>query len=205
MLFALAQVHAQEVSPNWHDFGDVEVLTSVSTIIAVTNVSFFPLEITQIELISGSGDFSLNNPPIAPFDLIPGEPIDIEVVFTPTTEGVASANLIITNGQTTHVGLLGNGVATIPPSTIVDILNFFDESVADGTLVGAGSGNSADGRLNALRNMLIQASYLLSAGNLGGACTQLSAALQRCNDFVQGTAQNDLKQMISEVMYDLGC
>ena len=71
--------------------------------------------------------------------------------------------------------------------------------------MGVGAGNSADGRLNALRNMLNQASYLINIGDYEVACGQLSAALKRCDDFVEGTAQNDLKQMISSLMSDSGC
>ena len=53
--------------------------------------------------------------------------------------------------------------------------------------------------------MLIEASNLISAGNYEAACDQLGAALNRCNDFVQGAAQDDLAQMISDLMNDLGC
>ena len=121
-----------------------------------------------------------------------------------------TADVVIrwTNGEagTGYVALSGTGVsAQPPPTTIQDILNFFDTSVANGTLVGNGPGNSADGRLNAFRNMLIQTSYLISSGNYDAACGQLNAALKRCDDFVQGDAQVDLKQMISQLMYDLGC
>ena len=70
---------------------------------------------------------------------------------------------------------------------------------------GGGAGGSADGRLNALINMLNQANYLINIDDYEAACDQLGATLKRCDDFVQGTAQNDLKQMISELMNDLGC
>ena len=89
--------------------------------------------------------------------------------------------------------------------TIGDIIVFINVSVSNETLEGTGAGASADGRLNALVNMLNQASNLINAGNYEAACDQLSAALKRCDDFVAGTAQNDLKQMISELMNDLGC
>ena len=62
-----------------------------------------------------------------------------------------------------------------------------------------------ENRLNALRNMLNQASYLINEGDYEAACDQLGAALKRCDDFVEGTAAGDLKMMISELMNDLGC
>lgn len=206
LLFALTSVHAQQVTPTSWNFGDVEVDNSVHTIIIVTNTDPFPVEITSIVLTLSSGGFSIVTTPTPPIILGNGESVEIEVVFTPTVIGEFSAQIVITNGEQFNVPLYGTGVAAQPPpASIQDILYFMDASVANGSLEGAGSGNSADGRLNALRNMLVEASNLLSAGNLGGACTQLSAALQRCNDFVQGTAQDDLKQMISELMSDLGC
>ena len=204
-LFALSLVHAHDVYPTSHNFGDVQVGTSVSTIITATNTDLFPMEITSI-VLSGSTYFSLVNPPSTPITLLPNEFVKIEVSFAPFTEGVASASLGIINGDVTSVSLAGTGVsAQPPPADIQDIINFFDASVANESLVGAGSGNSADGRLNALRNMLIEASNLISAGNYEAACDQLGAALNRCNDFVQGAAQDDLAQMISDLMNDLGC
>ncbi len=206
-LFALTPVHAYlDVSPTNHDFGDVEVGTSISTYISISNNSFVGEYIIHVDLLSGSGDFSLINLPDFPIYLQPGSEIDIEVVFAPSTVGYFSATLTIENEQSIGVHIQGTGVSAQPsPSTIQGIINFIDASVVAGSLVGSGSGNSADGRLNALRNMLIQASYLLSAGNLEGACTQLNAALRRCNDFVQGSAQAELAQMISDLMNDLGC
>jgi hypothetical protein len=54
-----------------------------------------------------------------------------------------------------------------------DVLTAFDGWVDAGTLAGAGPGQSAAGRLEALRNMLVEAGNLFEAGDLAGACTQL--------------------------------
>jgi len=100
---------------------------------------------------------------------------------------------------------------TVTESTIDAILEFFDESVADETLTGDGPGSSANGRLNALRNMLEMAGELISIGDIDGACGQLSAALGKCDgvsplpDFVDGPAASDLHDMILELMNELGC
>ena len=95
--------------------------------------------------------------------------------------------------------------------TIDAILDFFDQSVADGTLEGYGRGNSANGRLNALRNMLEMAGDLIAIGDIEGACRQLNAALRKCDgdspppDFVAGEAVEELYDMILELMDELGC
>lgn len=102
---------------------------------------------------------------------------------------------------------------TWPMSTICewDILWFFDDMVAFGNLEGVGPGNSADKRLNALRNMLEMANDLISIGDIEGACGQLHAALGKCDgespppDFVTGEAVPELADMIEELMTELGC
>jgi len=63
--------------------------------------------------------------------------------------------------------------------TVEGILNFFDASVADGSLVGNGPGNSAEGRKNALRNMIEAACDLIDDGYIKDACQQLLDAYQR--------------------------
>ena len=206
LLFALAPVHAQDVDPTSHDFGDVTVGESVSTIVTLSNDGFDQIMINSITL-SGSGDFSQTSGILFPISLPPGDFIYVEVTFTPSAVGEFSADLVIQNGDQFVVPFSGTGVAELPPPTITigDIIVFINVSVSNGTLEGAGSGNSADGRLNALINMLNRASNLINTGDYEAACGQLSAALKRCDDFVQGTAQNDLKQMISELMNDLGC
>ena len=105
-LFALSLVHAHDVYPTSHNFGDVQVGTSVSTIITATNTDLFPMEITSI-VLSGSTYFSLVNPPSTPITLLPNEFVKIEVSFAPFTEGVASASLGIINGDVTSVSLAG--------------------------------------------------------------------------------------------------
>lgn len=95
--------------------------------------------------------------------------------------------------------------------TIDDILFFFDESVENGTLEGDGPGNSANGRLYALRNILEMAGNLINIEDIEGACLQLNAALGKCDgnspppDFVTGPADSELYEMIVELMDELEC
>ena len=212
LLFAVAPVHAQiDVVPDQFDFGEVDVGDSDSQNFTIMNSWWGNLAIASIELLpGGGGDFNLVNSPAPGTIVAPGSLIYFGIDFSPTSEGLHTAEIVIrwTNGEsgTATVELSGTAVAAQPPpSTIQGIINFFDTSVANGSLVGAGPGKSAENRLNALRNMLIRASYLLSAGNYEAACGQLGAAFKRCNDFVQGEAQIDLIQMISSLMNDLGC
>jgi hypothetical protein len=62
------------------------------------------------------------------------------------------------------------------------ILEFFDDSVADGSLTGSGPGKSANGRLNALRNMLEMAAEFIFVGDIEDACGQLEACLKNATE-----------------------
>ena len=112
------------------------------------------------------------------------------------------------DGDRTELGFYLSPTSEI---NIDDILKDFDESVEDQTLEGSGEGNSANGRLNALRNMLEMAGVLIDNGNIEDACGQLKAVLSKCDgdspppDFVTGSAATELYDMILELMEYLEC
>jgi hypothetical protein len=204
-----------EVVPLEHNFGDVELGISYSTIITITN-DWFDTLIIDIGFQPGSSpDFSIVTEPL-PDTIGPFESVDIQVTFTPSAIGFVEAALIVdwANGGTgiEYVSLMGNGVEpTGDPVTIQDILDFFDDSAVGGSLIGNGSGNSADGRRNAFRNMLEAVSDLLAGGLTEDACQQLRDAYDRCDgiippsDFVAGPAAPVLAGMILDLMGQLGC
>lgn len=214
LFFGRVPVQAQiEVDPT-EDFGEVEIGYYASAILSIMNTGWVPYVIKSIE-INGDTDFSLMDP-FSTCVLHHGEVLDIGVVFSPTAVGAASADFEIdwTNGTcgTTFVALTGIGVSTQPPPvSIEDILSLFDASAANGSLAGDGPGSSAVNRLNALRNMLVEASYLISQGNYESACDQLNAAYIHCDgqdnpkDFIQGTMTATLNHMILGLMVDIGC
>lgn len=146
----------------------------------------------------------------------------LEPVSTPMDSSSVYLSMM-TNGQTIVFAALNVesydetdvcptiGFATRDTMTIDDTLAFFDASVADGTLVGSGPGNSADGRRRALRNMILLAGDLIEEGRYTEACQQLRDAYGKCDgdpkppDFVTGEAADDLADMILMVMDALGC
>jgi hypothetical protein len=75
-------------------------------------------------------------------------------------------------------------------------------AVESGDLYGDGPGNSARGRLKALRNMIESAGALIDEGELELACVQLMDAYDRCDgdprppDFVSGPAADDLNDLL---------
>ena len=213
LLFALAPVHAQDVYPTSHDFGDVNVGESVITIVTLVNNSFDQLEINSIHMI-GDGDFQATSSISPPFILEINESVDFEVTFTPSSVGEFSATLVITNDAQSIVLIMGTGVGELPlpDVTITDIIQFFDANVDSGTLFGVGPTNSAQiSKLKVFRKILWDANHLLEEGNIKRACDKLNRAYNICdglripNDFVQGNAVSALSAMISQYISLLGC
>ncbi len=95
--------------------------------------------------------------------------------------------------------------------TIEGVLNFFDEAVDNGTLIGAGSGKSAEKRLNAYRNMLLEAESLLKEGEYQEACEQLHSVYilsdgnSKPKDLIAGDAISEWSAMIVELKASYGC
>ena len=206
-----------EVSPWTHDFGDVQVGTSSTTIIIISNIDGHVLVISSIGFGGGSSsDFSITLAPTLPAVVDSGEWIDVEVTFSPSSEGYASAVLEIESNDPVNslvkVDLGGVGVAVAPPLvTIEDILTFFDESVDDGTLSGRGRGWLAKLRLCLMRQMLEIAGEFIEHDRINAACFMLQRAYLRTDglpwprDFVEGEATDKLADMIWDLRVGLGC
>jgi beta propeller repeat protein len=214
--FALLQPDI-DVAPGSYDFGDVNVGSSATTVVTVSNVGQQPLVVSSIGLAPGAGAFSIAAAPALPATIAPGATVDVQVAFAPTASGPQSATLVIGSDDldegTVEVALSGRGVTSQPPPSqqIADLLSFFDTSAAAGTLVGSGPGNSAQNRLKALRNMIEAAGDLVRRGLVADACQQLADARDRTDgdpqppDFVAGTAAAELRQRIEALRATLGC
>jgi len=96
-----------------------------------------------------------------------------------------------------------------PTQQIADLLALFDTSVADGTLPGAGAGNSGQGRQGALRNMIAAAGDLIDQARYADAIAQLKNIYDRCDgaplppDFVSGSSRDELAAMVQTLMASL--
>jgi hypothetical protein len=202
------------VVPLSFDFGNVEIGMTSTNVITVFNDGDQYLIIYEVKFEPGSdAEFSFTPPPEY---VAANSSVDINIEFTPSSEGFFMAVLAIISNDvdegTVFVGLsgVGNGGVT-PPVSVAEILAFFDASVADGTLIGNGPGNSADGRLNALRNQIEAAGDLIDGGYIDEACQQLLDAYQRCDglprppEFVAGDAAQTLAVKILDLMGALGC
>jgi hypothetical protein len=182
-------------------------------VITIQNVEWESVTIVSVTLDLTGTDFAITSSPAGTV-LGYGESADVWVTFSPSDLGDASATLAIewTNGisGTDYVELTGVGVdVSGDPTSIQDILDFFDQSVANGSLIGNGPGNSADGRRKALRNKIKAAGDTIEDG--GDACEQLLDVYHRCDglprppEFVAGPSAPTLAGMILDLMADLGC
>lgn len=96
-----------------------------------------------------------------------------------------------------------------PADQIQEILEFVYESVTDGTLVGVGSGKSAENRMVAVMNMLEEVWVLIEAEWFAQACHQLRDVLKKCDgqsppaDLVSGSAVEELAGQINDLMDDI--
>jgi hypothetical protein len=210
-----------EVSPAAYDFGDVELGSSSSTIITITNplwgVYEDPVTIEDISFAEGgSGDFAVTLNPVGSI-LQPGDSNDVGITFTPSAEGYVTTTLQIESDDPVspliEVMLVGEGVLEEPDpeGQIATILSFIDASVEAGTLTGDGPGSSAENRLNAMQNMIEACGDLIEDELYEEACEQLTAVLKKCDgqpkppDFVTGPAALVMKSMIEVLMATLEC
>lgn len=208
-----------DVSPAEYDFVEVELDTSSTVIVTISNVGTGDLTVDSIEFAAGSsGDFSITSALELPAVVAPGGSLgDVEITYTPSAAGLAEAGLEIGSDDPDEpsvvVSLSGTGVEVepLPSEQIQVILDFFDASVGGGTLVGDGPGQSAENRLNALRNMVETAGDLIEDGLLDEACEQLQAAYMKTDseprppDFVTGEAASELASLIQDLMTNIGC
>jgi hypothetical protein len=198
------------VTPLALDFGMVDVFLSRDMLVTVQNTGGSELTVTDVWL-SGLSSFSEASDG---FTVPSGGAADITVTYAPTDVALELDTLVIDSDDpdnlTVEVALVGEGVydAETQGSVMVDTLQ---DAITEGTIEGAGSGNSADGRLEDFGVTLQVVSELLAAGLTDDACESLLAALKKVDgdptppDFVTGESAALLKAQIELSIAELGC
>jgi hypothetical protein len=214
ILQSLPEIDVTPALLTW-DLGDIPIGESAMQLLVIYNLGAGDLNVSSVTL-SGSEDFAITGP-ATPLVIAPNSSIgvDFEITYTPSSGGPASSvvTIVSDDGDESVIEVTFNGVGiviVIPPSQqIQDILDYFDASVADGTLVGYGPGNSASKRLKALRNMIESASDLINAGDYAQAIDQLESIAKKTDgvskpqDFVVGDSAAVLNTMITDLIADL--
>ncbi len=203
---------AIEVSPLAYSFGDKSLGSITIALVTVSNTGNVELEVTPVGTLGSpyfyKVDASLNS-------IQPGETKQVYVYYQPNVLGFSSTTLRIQsndpNRPLVEVQFSGNCVPEEypPQDQIADILAFFEVSVVNGSLMGSGPGNSAQGRLDALRNMIEAAGDLIAQGRIQEARQQLQDAYRRVDglprppDFATGSAASTLADMILQLLNSL--
>ena len=203
-----------------YDYGDVEVGSSGVMIFQIENdpSATVDLVIYSYQVEDGSS-FTLTDGPTTPIVLVPGASSYLEVTFSPVAEGLfegvlrITSNGIIPPGTVINYHLRGMGVAFEPPpdELMQDVLDAYADGIADGSIVGLGTGRAAASHLRVFGNMLDAADDLIAAGEFEGACAQLDHAVVNSDgtpgppDFIGGPGVPALNAMLVDVMNALGC
>lgn len=204
-----------EVDLTEYDFGEVELGSPSTMFVNIANTGETALTVSNIYL----NDLSQYNPfavtaPSLPATLSNGQSIDVEVSYNPSLFAAHSGTLIIESDDPDESGielaLSGTGVASDNPSEAVqDILLAIETSVANGTLVGVGNGNSAENKLNAVVNMLNAVGDLIDDENIADAQNQLASICKKVDgqptppDMLGGEAVEDIGAVICQMADDI--
>lgn len=221
MLFVPGSLMAEEVKID-ADFGSVAVGSSNTSTVTIFASPLLQIVVTDFSFSNdSSADFSVKTGiPEGGFVVQPGEHLDIEITFAPTSDGPAAATLHILSADpilfSGVVNLTGTGVAPQKAAAggVKGILAFFDNSVSAGTLAGKGKGKSALQRLITLRKMIEESGKMIENNQTDGACRKLLGVLKKADgknskgspmDFVHGKAAAGLAEMIASLTQELGC
>jgi hypothetical protein len=211
------------ISSTGYDFGPVEVESTKTTAISITNLEDTSTTITGFVFANTDcSDFSVVSTPESM--IIPSNgTIEVVVGFTPSTIGTCSDTLRIYAGSPLpySVTLTGTGIeakseqpepfdVSRPYLTqIKEIKSFMQTNVKNGDLQGAGKGRGADKRLKVLNKMLIITSHLIENGYLEAARNNLIAIYKKTDgkanpkDFVEGEAKEEFASKIQHIIKTL--
>jgi hypothetical protein len=151
------------LSPEQLDFGEAALCDPDTMLIYISNVEVFPVEITAIELETGSVFRLLGSHPLG--DIEPGETFNVAVEYRPSAVGDDFDRLIVQSARcktiTQYIELFGSGRASLEaePASVV----FPDTEV----------GVTTDPRTITLRNTSLSTKHSIQAYLMGS--TQPSA------------------------------
>ena len=107
-----------EVTPTFHDFGDLEVDSSLSKTFTISNTGTADLVIGALSITgTNASEFDIHNDNCSGQTIAPSATCTVDVVFSPTSEGAKNANLSIPSNDpdtpTLNVPLSGTGIILI--------------------------------------------------------------------------------------------
>jgi hypothetical protein len=220
----IPNVSTATISSTGYDFEQVEIGSSKSTTVSITNLGETDTLISGIVFANTRcSDFSITY--IPDDKTIPAKGImEIEINYTPTITGSCSDTLSIYNGTPfpSVVAFVGTGVESVSEKPellsfqsqsliqIREIQSFVKESLAENTLQGTGKGKSTpQNRVRSLNKMLAVAALMIENGNIQAAHNKLDAIYKKTDgnsspeDFVTGKASVELANRIQDLIHGL--
>ena len=99
-------------SPDPLFFDPTEVSGSQTRSLTIRNIGTIPMEVDQMTISGTDGDaFSVAGSTVLPFSILPGASQEVELIFSPDSEGEKRASLDIQGNTTASVSLQGLGTA----------------------------------------------------------------------------------------------
>jgi len=212
------------ISSTGYDFEEVEIGSSETTLVTITNLEDTDTVITGIVFANTTcSDFSILH---TPDNLtIPAKGIiEVEIGYTPSSIGTCSDTLRIYNGTPfpSMVTFVGTGIEPVVTKLdlfyarkqsldqIAQIKSFVNESLANESLKGTGKGKRmAKNREKSFYKMLVIATHMIENGNIEAAHNKLNSIYKKIDgkpnpeDFVTGNAAGDLAAQIQNLISSL--
>jgi YVTN family beta-propeller protein len=208
-----------EVDPSAYDFGDVVVGNQSATYVTVSNNGGGDLTINNIYFRNqaAGNPFTFQLPSTPPITLSPNSSLNVEVKYSPTLIFTPQNNSLVIESDDEDEGVIevpitGRGVLANEPSQAVSgLLGFIDYALENGLIAGVGPGNSADNKVNALKNMIKSVGDLIAKNSTQAACGQLNSIYKKVDgipkppDFISGEAVSGVADGVLDIMTGLNC
>jgi len=197
------------------NFGQVEVDAFREILVTASNAGTAPLTIYSLALEQEPAlQFYTTALAQFPLSLDPNQTAEIGLLFAPAIEGQTAGTLVLLSDdpdeERLEIALAGEGFIRLTPAEqIAVILEFFQESIDNGTLQGVGRGPFADWNLQALRHTLWTAHYLIGRDQYNGAAQMLKLVQMKTDsrwrpgDWATGSATAELNEKVSALIEDL--
>lgn len=221
----LPNVSKAAISSTGYDFEKVEVGTSKTTFVSITNFGETDTLISGVVFANTTcSDFSVVYIPDNKTIPVKGT-MEVEISYTPSAIGTCSDTLSIYNGTPfpSIVTFIGIGVEPVSAQPalfsaqnqslilIRKIQTFVEEESHEGeSLRGTGKGKAtAQNRIKTFNKMLVIAAHMIENGNIEAAHNKLVTIYQKTDgnpnpeDFVVGTSAKSLAEKIQDLISSL--
>ena len=211
------------IAPTSYDFKEVEVGGSQTTVVNITNLGDASTELSGVVFDrTNCSDFYVVSVPLN-IPIPPNGTLGVEIGYTPSSVGTCTDTLRIYTGNPfpNNVTVSGTGIMSVSEEPgpvdvtsqlleqIAEIKAFMAENLREGNLEAAGKGRESQGRLKAIRKMLVVTAHMIENGRLQAAQNKLREIYKKTDgkpspqDFVIGKAAEDLATRIEALIDSL--